>query len=172
MRKRRISQTPGIPKLPGIAASSGPLHTSKVLTPSEPFQTEAATPINMNADSGAISAGRLLIRAVTFASGSIGAQTREFAQTLKSISTYLAEIAEALRLGNSPLKLFALLRAKTITFIIVAREVVPEQTAREIALHLVSSTRVANQSNAVVAAACDFETASNLFKSVSELFTQ
>jgi hypothetical protein len=126
----------------------------------------------MNADSGAISAGRLLVRAVTFASGSIGAQTREFAQTLKSISTYLAEIAEALRLGDSPLKLFALLRAKTITFIIVAREVVPEQTAREIALHLVSSTRAANQSNAVVAAACDFEKASNLFKSVSELFTQ
>jgi hypothetical protein len=125
----------------------------------------------MNADSGAISAGRLLVRAVTHASGAIATQKREFAQTLKSISIYLAEIAEALRLGDSPLKLFVLLRAKTITFIIVAREVVPEQTAREIALHLVSSTRVANQTNAALAAACDFETASNLFKSVSELFT-
>jgi hypothetical protein len=125
----------------------------------------------MNADSGAISAGRLLVRAVTHAPGSIGTQKREFVQTLKSISIYLAEIAQALRLGDSPLKLFALLRAKTITFIIVAREVVPEQTAREIALHLVSSTRLANQANVFVAAACDFETASNLFKSVSELFT-
>ena len=125
----------------------------------------------MNADSGAISAGRLLVRAVTYASGSIDRQKREFAQTLKSISIYLAEIAEALRLGDSPLKLFALLRAKTITFIIVAREIVPEQTAREIALHLVSSTRLAKHGNAVLAAACDFETASNLFKSVSELFT-
>ena len=116
----------------------------------------------MNADSGAISAGRLLVRAVTYASGSIDRQKREFAQTLKSISIYLAEIAEALRLGDSPLKLFALLRAKTITFIIVARE---------IALHLVSSTRLAKHGNAVLAAACDFETASNLFKNVSELFT-
>jgi hypothetical protein len=126
----------------------------------------------MNADSGAISAGRLLVRAVTYASGSINRQKREFAQTLKSISIYLAEIAEALRLGDSPLKLFALLRAKTITFIIVAREVVPEQTAREIALYLVSSTRLAKHENAVLAAACDFETAANLFKSVSELFVQ
>jgi hypothetical protein len=138
------------------------------------LQTEAATLINwfMNADSGAISAGRLLFRAVTCASGSIGMQKWEFARTLKSISSYLAEIAEALRLGESPLRLFALLRAKTITFIIVAREVVPEQTAREIALHLVSSTRPANHTNAVAAVACDFETASNLFKSVSELLTR
>src|SRR5262245_11515852 len=126
----------------------------------------------MNADSGAISAGRLLVGAVTSASGLIGMQKQEFARTLKSISIYLAQIAEALRLGDCPLKLFALLRAKTITFVIVAREVVPEQTAREIALHLVSSTRLASQANAAVAAACDFETASNLFKRVCELLTR
>ena len=125
----------------------------------------------MNADSGAISAGRLLVRAVTHAPASIDTQKRAFAQVLKSISIYLAEIAEALRLGDYPLKLFTLLRAKTITFIILGREVVPEQTAREIALHLVSSTRVANKANVALAAAYDFETASNLFKSVSELFT-
>ena len=126
----------------------------------------------MNADSGAISAGRLLVRAVTSSSGLVGTQRQEFARTLKSISIYLAQIAETLRLGDSPLRLFSLLRAKTITFIIVAREVVPEQTAREIALYLVSSTRLAKHENAVLAAACDFETAANLFKSVSELFVQ
>ena len=126
----------------------------------------------MNADSGAISAGRLLVRAVTSSSGLVGTQRQEFARTLKSISLYLAQIAETLRLGDSPLRLFSLLRAKTITFIIVAREFVPEQTAREIALHLVSSARPASHANAVVAAACDFETASNLFKSVSELLTR
>ena len=126
----------------------------------------------MNADSGAISAGRLLVRAVTSSSGLVGTQRQEFARTLKSISLYLAQIAETLRLGDSPLRLFSLLRAKTITFIIVAREFVPEQTAREIALYLVSSARPASHANAVVAAACDFETASNLFKSVSELLTR
>jgi len=126
----------------------------------------------MNADSGAISAGRLLVRAVTSSSGLVGTQRQEFARTLKSISIYLAQIAETLRLGDSPLRLFSLLRAKTITFIIVAREFVPEQTAREIALYLVSSARPASHANAVVAAACDFETASNLFKSVSELLTR
>jgi hypothetical protein len=126
----------------------------------------------MNADSGAISAGRHLVKAVASASSSIGAQKQEFARTLESISIYLAEIAEALRLGDSPLKLFVLLRAKTITFIIVAREFVPEQTAREIALQLVSSTRHAGHANTLAAAASDFESASNLFKSVSELLMQ
>jgi hypothetical protein len=67
-----------------------------------------------------------------------------------------------------------LLRAKTITFIIVAREVVPEPTAREIARQLVSSTRFLSALNdgenpSIVAS--DFEDGARLFKTVAEQLT-
>jgi hypothetical protein len=42
-------------------------------------------------------------------------------------------VAEALRLGVLPVPSWANVRAKTITLFIVAREVVPEEVAREIA---------------------------------------
>jgi hypothetical protein len=58
------------------------------------------------------------------------------------LGTDLAEIAGSLRLGSSPLPSLRQLRAKTITFIIFAREIVPEQTARGIARQLVSGTRL------------------------------
>jgi hypothetical protein len=125
----------------------------------------------MNGDSGVICAGRLLVKVAPTFSDSTGTPTRELARTLNLISIYLAEIAKALRLGDSPLHFLGLLRAKTITFIIVAREVVPEQTAREIARQLVSSTRLLtalNDGEARVGVASDYETAAKLFKNVAE----
>jgi hypothetical protein len=125
----------------------------------------------MNGDSGVVFAGRLLVKVAASFSDSTGAPKQELVRTLNSISIYLAEIAAALRLGDAPLRSLGLLRAKTITFIIVAREVVPEQTAREIARQLVSSTRhlmALNGGEAPLGVASDFEAAAKLFKNVAE----
>jgi hypothetical protein len=125
----------------------------------------------MNSDSSAVFAGRLLVKVAGSFSDRRGAPKQELARTLDSISIYLAEIATALRSGDSPDRSLGLLRAKTITFIIVAREVVPEQTAREIARQLVSSTRFLmafSDCGAPFSVASDFEAAANLFKTVAE----
>jgi hypothetical protein len=116
-------------------------------------------------------AGRLLVKVAGSFSDWRGAPKQELARTLYSISIYLAEIATALRSGDSPDRSLGLLRAKTITFIIVAREVVPEQAAREIAHQLVSSTRFLmafNDGEAPFSVASDFEAAAKLFKTVAE----
>jgi hypothetical protein len=63
------------------------------------------------------------------------------------------------------------LRAKTITLFIVAREVVPEEVAREIARQLVSCTRfpmLFEDGHPSIDVASEYETASKLFKNVSE----
>jgi hypothetical protein len=125
----------------------------------------------MNSDSSVVFAGRLLVKGAGSFSDRRGAPKQELARTLDSISIYLAEIATALRSGDSPDRSLGLLRAKTITFIIVAREVVPEQTAREIARQLVSSTRFLmafSDCGAPFSVASDFEAAANLFKTVAE----
>jgi hypothetical protein len=125
----------------------------------------------MNSDSSVVFAGRLLVKVAGSFSDRRGAPKQELARTLDSISIYLAEIATALRSGDSPDRSLGLLRAKTITFIIVAREVVPEQTAREIARQLVSSTRFLmafSDCGAPFSVASDFEAAANLFKTVAE----
>jgi hypothetical protein len=125
----------------------------------------------MNSNSNVVFAGRLLVNVVDSFSDPSGDSKRELARTLNSISIYLAEIAAALRLGDSPNRMACLLRAKTITFIIVAREVVPELTAREIARQLVSSTRFLtafNHRQVPSGVASDFEDAARLFKSVAE----
>jgi hypothetical protein len=125
----------------------------------------------MNDDSGVIFAGRLLVKVAGTFSDTTGGSKQALAQTLNSISIYLAEVAAALRLGDSPRRSLGLLRAKTITFIIVARELVPEQTAREIARQLVSSTRILmafNGGGPPLGFASEFEAASKLFKTVAE----
>src|SRR5262249_17371152 len=96
---------------------------------------------------------------------------KELARTLNAISIYLAEIAKALRLGLSPVPSSTLLRAKTITLIIVAREVAPEEVAREIALELVACTRFLMQfddGHPRVDVASEYESVSKLFRNVSE----
>jgi hypothetical protein len=95
----------------------------------------------MKGDSGVLLAGRLLAKAAPSFYRSTRVSKQELARTLNAISIYLAEIAKALRLGVSPVASSTLLRAKTITLIIVAREAVPEEVAREIARQLVSCTR-------------------------------
>jgi hypothetical protein len=77
-----------------------------------------------------------------FAERPIDGNQGKLLRTLNAISINLAEIAEALRLGVLPIPSSAQLRAKTITLIIVARQVVPEEVAREIARQLVSCTRI------------------------------
>jgi hypothetical protein len=128
----------------------------------------------MNSNSNVVSAGRLLVEVVDSFSDPDGASKRELARTLSSMSNYLAEIAAALRLGDSPHRVAGLLRAKTITFIIVAREVVPEPTARKIARQLVSSTRflsALSDGEIPSSVASDFEDAARLFKIVAEQLT-
>jgi hypothetical protein len=122
----------------------------------------------MNSNSNVVSAGRLLVEVVDSFSDPDGASKRELARTLSSMSNYLADIAAALRLGNSPHRVASLLRAKTITFIIVAREVVPELVAREIARQLVSSTRAFEGREVPFSVVSDFEDAARLFKTVAE----
>jgi hypothetical protein len=128
----------------------------------------------MNSDSSVVFAGRLLVKGAGSFSDRRGAPKQELARTLDSISIYLAEIATALRSGDSPDRSLGLLRAKTITFIIVAREVVPEPTAREIARQLVSSTRflsALNDGDIPSIVASDFEDGARLFKTVAEQLT-
>jgi hypothetical protein len=122
----------------------------------------------MNSNSNVVSAGRLLVEVVDSFSDPDGASKRELARTLSFMSNYLADIAAALRLGNSPHRVASLLRAKTITFIIVAREVVPELAAREIARQLVSSTRAFEGREVPFSVVSDFEDAARLFKTVAE----
>jgi hypothetical protein len=79
-----------------------------------------------------------------------------------------------LRLGVSPVPFSTLLRAKTITLIIVAREVVPEEVAREIARQLVLSTRflvLFDNGHPQIDVASECETVSKQFKNVSERLT-
>jgi hypothetical protein len=125
----------------------------------------------MNGNSGVVFAGRLLIKAAPSFFDSTGSPREKLAQTLRAISTYLTEIARALRLGSSPISSLCQLRAKTITFIILAREIVPEQTARGIARQLVSGTRFSaplSDGDRPVAIASDYETAAKLFKHVAD----
>jgi hypothetical protein len=125
----------------------------------------------MNSDSSVVFAGQLLVKVADSFSDPPGAAKQELARTLNSISIHLAEIATALRLGDSPHRSSGLLRAKTITFIIVAREVVPEQTAREIARQLVSSTRFLmafNDGKAHCSVASEFDAVAKVFKTVAE----
>jgi hypothetical protein len=96
----------------------------------------------MKGDSGVVLAGRLLVKAAPSFCSSTGVPKQELARTLNAISINLAEIAEALRLGVLPIPSSAQLRAKTITLIIVVRQVAPEEVAREIARQLVSCTRI------------------------------
>jgi hypothetical protein len=125
----------------------------------------------MNGDSGVVFAGRLLIKAAPSFFGWNGLPKQELAQTLCAISLYLSEIARSLRLGNSPLPSLRQLRAKTITFIIIAREIVPEQTARAIARQLASGTRLVTSladCDRPASIAADYETAAKLFKDVAD----
>ena len=125
----------------------------------------------MNGDSGVVFAARLLIKAAPSFFDSAGTPKQELAQTLGAISVYLTDIASALRLGSSPISSLGQLRAKTITFIILAREIVPEQTARGIARQLVSGTRFAtplSDDDRSGAIASDYETAAKLFKQVAD----
>ena len=125
----------------------------------------------MKDDSGVVLAGRLLIKTAPYFYSSAGVPKHELARTLNAISTNLAEIAESLRLGVLPAPSLAKLRAKTITLIIVGREVVPEEIAREIARQLISCTRFPipfGNGHRATDAASDYETASKLFKNGSE----
>jgi hypothetical protein len=125
----------------------------------------------MKGDSGVVLAGRLLAKAAPSFYRSTRVPKQELARTLNAISIYLAEIAEALRFGGSPVPSSALLRAKTITLIIVAREAVPEQVVREIARQLVYSTRflmLFHDGHPSVDVASEYEAASKIFKNVSE----
>jgi hypothetical protein len=83
----------------------------------------------MKDDSRVVFAGRLLIKTAPYFYNSAGVPKRELARTLKAISTNLVEIAESLRFGVLPAPSFAKLRAKTITLIIVGREMVLEEIA-------------------------------------------
>jgi len=125
----------------------------------------------MKGDSGVVLAGRLLFKAAPSFYSSTRVPKQELARTLNAISIYLAEIAKALLLGISPVPSSTLLRAKTITLIIVAREVVPEEVAREIALQLASCTRFLMQVDdgyPRVDVASEYEFVSKLFRHVSE----
>ena len=125
----------------------------------------------MKGDSGVVLAGQLLIKTAPYFYNSTGVPKHELARTLNAISTHLAEIAESLRLGVLPAPSLAKLRAKTITLIIVGREVVPEEIAREIARQLVSCTRFPipfDDGYRSIDAASEYETVSKLFKNVSE----
>jgi hypothetical protein len=128
----------------------------------------------MKGDSGVVLAGRLLVKAAPSFCSSTGVPKQELARTLNAISINLAEIAEALRLGVLPVPSSAQLRAKTITLIIVARQVVPEEVAREIARQLVSCTRfpmLFEDGHPSIGVASEYETVSKLFKNVSERLT-
>ena len=128
----------------------------------------------MNSDSGLVLAGRLLAKAAPSFYSSTRISKQELARTLNAISIYLAEIAEALHLGVSPVPFSTLLRAKTITLIIVAREVVPEEVAREIARQLVLCTRflmLFDNGHPQIDVASECETVSKQFKNVSERLT-
>jgi hypothetical protein len=125
----------------------------------------------MKGDSAVVLAGRLLAKAAPSFYLSTCIPKQELARTLNAIAIYLADIAKALRLGISPFPASALLRAKTITLIIVAREAVPEDVAREIARKLVSSTRFLvrfDDGQTPGTLASEFEAVSKLFKNVSE----
>ena len=125
----------------------------------------------MKGDSGVVLAGRLLIKAAPSFYSSTGVPKQELARTLNAISINLAEIAESLRLGVLPVPSSAKLRAKTITLIIVARELVPAEIAREIARQLVSCTRfpiLSDDRRPPIDVASEYETVSKLFKNVSE----
>ena len=123
---------------------------------------------------GLVLAGRLLAKAAPSFYSSTRISKQELARTLNAISIYLAEIAEALRLGVSPVPFSTLLRAKTITLIIVAREVVPEEVAREIARQLALCTRflmLFDNGHPQIDVASECETVSKQFKNVSERLT-
>jgi hypothetical protein len=125
----------------------------------------------MKSDSGVVLAARLLAKAAPSFYSSTRAQKQELTRILDAISIYLAGIAEALRLGRSPVSSSALLRAKTITLIIVAGEIVPEEVAREIARQLVSCTRflmLFDDHHPPVDIASEYEAVSKLFKNFSE----
>jgi len=124
----------------------------------------------MKDDSGAVLAGRLLVRAAPFFYSSTHVSKQQLAPILDAISIHLTEIAKALRLGIYPVPSSNLLRAKTITFIIVARELVPEEMAREIARQLVFCTRFPMPLNGYqrVEVASEYEVVSKQFKGVSE----
>jgi hypothetical protein len=125
----------------------------------------------MKANSGVVLAGRLLAKAAPSFYKSTSLPKQELARTLNAISIYLAEIAEALRFGDSPVPSSALLRAKTITLIIVARVAVPEEVVREIARQLVYCTRflmLIDGGHPSVDAASEYEAVSKIFKNVSE----
>jgi hypothetical protein len=125
----------------------------------------------MKGDSAVVLAGGILTKAAPSFYSAISVPKRELAGTLNAISVYLAEMAKALRLGVSPVTPSTLLRAKTITLIIVARKVVPEEVAREIALQLVACTRFLVQfddGHPWVDVASEYESVSKLFRNVSE----
>jgi hypothetical protein len=125
----------------------------------------------MKGDSGVVLAGRLLIKTAPSFYNSTGVPKQELARTLNAISINLGEMAQSLRLGVLPVQSLAKLRAKTITLIIVGREVVPEEVAREIARHSVSCTRfpiLFDDGHRSIGAASEYETVSKLFKNVSE----
>jgi hypothetical protein len=125
----------------------------------------------MKGDSGVVLAGRLLAKAAPSFYRSTRVPKQELARTLSAISIYLAEIAEALRFGGSPVPSSAQLRAKTITLIIVAREAVPEEVVREIARQLVYCSRflvLFDDGHPSVDAASEYEAVSKIFKNVSE----
>lgn len=125
----------------------------------------------MKGDSAVVLAGRLLAKAVPSFYSATHVPKQELARTFNAISICLAEIAKALRLGVSPAPSSTLLRAKTITLIIVTRQVVPEEVAREIALQLVSCTRFLMQfddGHPRVDVASEYESVSKLFRNVSE----
>ena len=128
----------------------------------------------MKGYSGVVLAGRLLAKAAPSFYSSTRVSKQELARTLSAISIYLAEIGKTLLLGVSPVPFSTLLRAKTITLIIVAREVVPEEVAREIARQLVSCTRVLmlfGDGHPEVDVASEYEAVWKLFKNVSERLT-
>jgi len=122
-------------------------------------------------DSGLVLAGQLLAKAAPSFYSSTRLPKQELARTLKAMSNYLGEIAGALRSGCSAIRSSALLRAKTITLIIIAREAVPEDVARQIARQLVSCTRfltLFKDGHPQVDVASDYDAVSKLFKNVSE----
>ena len=125
----------------------------------------------MKGDSAVVLAGRLLVKAAPSFCSSTGVPKLELARTLNAISVSLAEIAEALRLRVLSGPSSAQLRAKTITLIIVAREIVSEEVAGEIARQLVSCTRfpmMLDDDASPMDVASEYEMASKLFKHVSE----
>jgi hypothetical protein len=129
----------------------------------------------MNNDLGTISAGELLVRVAPCFRALKKVSKRKLAMTLEAISLYLDQIAADLLLGNLPQQTLVLLRAKTLTFIILAREIVSEQTAREIAQHLVAGTRRLERANKradLTFLASDYERASNVFGRISNLLSQ